>query len=45
MKKVISIVVVSTFLTALVCSSCSSGASHQSWHPKEGKRPKPGKNR
>lgn len=45
MKKAISIALVSAIMAAFVFSSCSSGASHQAWHPKTGKKPKPGHNR
>ncbi len=45
MKKAAAVIVISTFLVTLILSSCSSGASHQAWHPKTGKKPKPGHNR
>ncbi len=45
MKKAAFVAVVSTILAVFIFSSCSSGASQQSWHPKTGKKPKPGHNR
>ncbi len=44
MKRVLSLAVVTSMLVVFVLSSCSSGASNQSWHPKTGKKPKPGHN-
>jgi hypothetical protein len=44
MKKVLSLVIVASVLVIFVLSSCSSGAGQQTWHPKKGKKPKPGHN-
>lgn len=45
MKKALSLIVLSSILATFILASCSSGASQQSWHPKTGKKPKPGHNR
>lgn len=45
MKKALSFILVGSIFATLILSSCSSGASQQSWHPKTGKKPKPGHNR
>lgn len=45
MKKTVFVAMVSTMLAVFIFASCSSGASHQAWHPKTGKKPKPGHNR
>ena len=45
MKKAMFVTLVSSILVAFIVSSCSSGASQQSWHPRQGKKPKPGHNR
>ena len=44
MKKALSFLLISSMFI-LILSSCSSGASKQSWHPKTGKKPKAGHNR
>ncbi len=45
MKKSSLIIAVSSVVFAILVSACSSGAAHQSWQPKKGKKPKAGQNR
>jgi len=45
MKKKMFVALAGVIMAACILSSCSSGASQQSWHPKQGKKPKPGHNR
>jgi hypothetical protein len=45
MKKALSFLLISSIFATVILSSCSSGASNQSWHPKTGKKPKAGHNR
>jgi hypothetical protein len=45
MKRSVLCIAICSVLASILISSCTSGASQQSWLPKKGKRPKAGQNR